>query len=463
MLRSSTLETGFSFRPPGPVVFTTVSLSVRTANRPTGAGFPGRHLVEGEAIGKKNPRKGDEEKDENEVLEEGTLARRSCSVRHRDTGVWVYQVEYSMAKILVTGGCGFIGRHVTEELLENGYDVRILDAMIDQVHADAEASVPDAAEVIRADVRDMAAVRTALEGVDGVLHLAAEVGVGQSMYEIARYVGGNDLGTAVLLEAMIDLPIRRIVVASSMSVYGEGRYETTAGEAQGLVRRKGSDIKAGLWDLQGPDGQPLVPIATDEEKPVDLASIYALTKYTQEKQVLIFGEAYGVEAVALRLFNVFGAGQALSNPYTGVLANFASRLANGQPPMIFEDGAQRRDFVHVRDVARAFRLALEQPQAPGHVINIGSGQAYTIAEVAALLADAMGVPEIAPDIMRKARSGDIRNCFADISKARELLGFDPAFRLETSLGPFAEWVRSTGAIDRGAEMKKQLEERGLVS
>lgn len=368
-----------------------------------------------------------------------------------------------MAKILVTGGCGFIGRHVTEELLENGYEVRILDAMIDQVHADAEASVPDAAEVIKADVRDMAAVRSALEGVEGVLHLAAEVGVGQSMYEIARYVGGNDLGTAVLLEAMIDQPIRRIVVASSMSVYGEGRYETTAGEAQGLVRRKGSDIKAGLWDLQGPDGQPLVPIATDEEKPVDLASIYALTKYTQEKQVLIFGEAYGVEAVALRLFNVFGAGQALSNPYTGVLANFASRLANGQPPMIFEDGAQRRDFVHVRDVARAFRLALEQPQAPGHVINIGSGQAYTIAEVAALLADAMGVPDIAPDIMRKARSGDIRNCFADISKARELLGFDPAFRLETSLGPFAEWVRSTGAIDRGAEMKKQLEERGLVS
>lgn len=368
-----------------------------------------------------------------------------------------------MAKILVTGGCGFIGRHVTEELLENGYEVRILDAMIDQVHADAEASVPDAAEVIHADVRDKAAVKAALDGIDGVLHLAAEVGVGQSMYEIARYVGGNDLGTAVFLEAMIDMPIRRIVVASSMSVYGEGRYETASGEAQGLVRRKGSDIKAGRWDLQGPDGQALMPVATDEEKPVDLASIYALTKYTQEKQVLIFGEAYGVEAVALRLFNVFGAGQALSNPYTGVLANFASRLANDQPPMIFEDGAQRRDFVHVRDVARAFRLALEQPQAPGHVINIGSGQAYTIAEVASLLAEAMGVPDIKPDILRKARSGDIRNCFADISKARELLGFDPAYRLENSLGPFAEWVRSTGAIDRGAEMRKQLEERGLVS
>jgi dTDP-L-rhamnose 4-epimerase len=368
-----------------------------------------------------------------------------------------------MATILVTGGCGFIGRHVTEELLENGYDVRILDALIDQVHGDAEASVPDAAEVFRGDVRDKSAVEKALEGVDGVIHLAAEVGVGQSMYEIARYVGGNDLGTAVLLEAMIGRPIRRIVVASSMSVYGEGRYRTADGDQLGFIRRKPERIRIGQWDPLSPDGRALIPIATDEEKPVDLASIYALTKYAQEKQVLIFGEAYGVEAVALRLFNVFGAGQALSNPYTGVLANFASRLANGQPPMIFEDGQQRRDFVHVRDVARAFRLALEKPNAPGHVINIGSGQAYTIAEVATLLAEAMGVPDIAPDIMNKARSGDIRNCFADISKARELLGFEPGYRLENSLEPFAEWVRSTGAVDRGAEMKRQLEDRGLVS
>ena len=368
-----------------------------------------------------------------------------------------------MAKILVTGGCGFIGRHVTEELLENGYEVRVFDALIDQVHGDVEVAVSKAAEVVRGDVRDKTAVEQALEGVDGVIHLAAEVGVGQSMYEIARYVGGNDLGTAVLLEAMIGQPIKRIVVASSMSVYGEGRYQSSDGSQLGVVRRRSERIKLGQWDPLSPDGQSLTPVATDEEKPVDLASIYALTKYAQEKQVLIFGEAYGVVAVALRLFNVFGAGQALSNPYTGVLANFASRLANKQPPMIFEDGKQRRDFVHVRDVARAFCLALEKPNAAGHVINVGSGQAYTIAEVAALLAQAMGVPEIAPDIMNKARSGDIRNCFADISKARELLGFEPQFRLENSLAPFAEWVRNSGAIDRGAEMKRQLEGRGLVS
>ncbi|ACE94376.1 MULTISPECIES: NAD-dependent epimerase/dehydratase family protein [Rhizobium] len=365
--------------------------------------------------------------------------------------------------ILITGGCGFIGRHVAAELLQSGYDVRILDALIDQVHADAEIVVPEGAEVVRGDVRDKDAVRAALANVDGVIHLAAEVGVGQSMYEIARYVGCNDLGTAVLLETMIGMPVGKIVVASSMSVYGEGLYLTAGGRRLGYVRRRSHHIKRGEWDPLGPDDEPLTPVATDEEKPVDLASIYALTKYAQEKQVLIFGEAYRLDAVALRLFNVFGAGQALSNPYTGVLANFGSRLANGQPPMIFEDGKQRRDFVHVRDVARAFRLALEKPAASGHVINIGSGQAYSIADVATLLADAMGVPEIAPDIMNKARSGDIRNCFADISKARELLGFEPRYHLENSLGPFVDWVRQTGAIDRGAEMKRQLEERGLVS
>lgn len=365
--------------------------------------------------------------------------------------------------ILITGGCGFIGRHVAEELLKNGYGVRIFDALIDQVHAETEVSVPDGAQVVRGNVMDKDAVRAALADVDGVIHLAAEVGVGQSMYEIARYVGSNDLGTAVLLEAMIGQPVQKIVVASSMSVYGEGLYLTADGQRLGFVRRRAHRVKQGQWDPVGPHEEPLAPIATDEEKPVDLASIYALTKFAQEKQVLIFGEAYGKDAVALRLFNVFGAGQALSNPYTGVLANFASRLANGQPPMIFEDGRQRRDFVHVRDVATAFRLALEKPAAAGHVINIGSGQAYSIADVATLLADAMGVPEISPDIMNKARSGDIRNCFADIAKARELLGFEPRYRLENSLGPFAEWVRETGAVDRGAEMKRQLEERGLVS
>jgi dTDP-L-rhamnose 4-epimerase len=368
-----------------------------------------------------------------------------------------------LKKVLITGGCGFIGRALTQELLSHGYEVRILDALIEQVHGGARPDILKSVELHRADIRDKEAVNLALEGIEGVFHLAAEVGVGQSMYEIARYVGVNDLGTAVLLEAMIGRPIERIVVASSMSVYGEGLYEQPDGSRLGNVRRNSARIATGNWDPVDESGASLSPVATDEEKPVDLASIYALTKYQQERSVMIFGGAYGIEAVALRLFNVFGPGQALANPYTGVLANFASRLANGQAPMIFEDGRQRRDFVHVRDVARGFRLAMEQAQAAGHVINIGSGQAYTITEVATLLAEAMGVSEIKPEILNKARSGDIRNCFADISKARELLGFEPQHRLEHTLGELAEWVQEVGAVDRSAEMKQHLEARGLVS
>ncbi|MES0025734.1 MULTISPECIES: SDR family NAD(P)-dependent oxidoreductase [unclassified Mesorhizobium] len=368
-----------------------------------------------------------------------------------------------MKRILVTGGCGFIGRHVAQELIEQDYSVRILDVLLEQVHACETVALPAGAELIKGDIRDREAVAKALEGVDAVIHLAAEVGVGQSMYEIARYVGTNDLGTATLLEALIKHPVERIVVASSMSVYGEGLYATSDGRRIDNARRKASDIKNGQWNPLSPEGEPLSPLPTDEEKPVDLASIYALTKYAQERAVLIFGEAYGIDAVALRLFNVFGAGQALSNPYTGVLANFASRLANGQRPMIFEDGEQKRDFVHVDDVARAFRLALQQRQARGHVINIGSGRAYAISDVARVLAEAMGTPDRSPELLGKARSGDIRNCFADISKARELLGFEPRQQLENSLADFVSWVRNSSAIDRGADMKRELEERGLVS
>lgn len=368
-----------------------------------------------------------------------------------------------MSQYLITGGLGFIGRHLADELLAAGHAVRILDSLVDQVHGGVRPPVPDGVEVIVGDCRDGARVRAALDGVTGVFHLAAEVGVGQSMYEIERYVGGNDLATAALLQAMIDRPVQRIVVASSMSVYGEGLYRTADGTRVEDARRNPSRARAGLWDLVDGDGRPLLPVATDEAKPVDLASIYALTKYVQERAVLIFGAAYGVEAVALRLFNVFGAGQALSNPYTGVLANFAARIINGEPPLVFEDGEQRRDFVHVRDVARAFRLAMERPHVAGAVINVGSGRSYTVAEVARHVAAALGRPDLKPEILQKARSGDIRNNFADITRARSLLGYEPREPLETSLEEFAAWVRRTGGSDRSAEMKRQLEARGLVS
>lgn len=397
------------------------------------------------------------------------MKKKPQTSRNNSTQVWFGGFfnpsrELSVNKrVLVTGGCGFIGRYVTSELLENGYQVRVLDSFVEQVHGQGDASIDPRIELLRGDVRDAMAMRPALDGIDMVVHLAAEVGVGQSMYEIARYVGANDLGTAVLLEEIARTQIQRIVVASSMSVYGEGLYEDQGGRLHNNVRRNLSRLGPSAWEPLDSQGHPLSPIATDEEKPVDLASIYALTKYAQERSVLIFAEAYRREAVALRLFNVFGPGQALSNPYTGVLANFASRLAAGQAPMIFEDGRQRRDFVHVRDVARAFRQALEKPQASGHVINIGSGVSWSVEEVARLLAEAMGVSEIAPEILQKARAGDIRNCFADISKARELLGYQPQFPLDQSLGELAAWVREAGSVDRGPEMRRQLEERGLVS
>lgn len=368
-----------------------------------------------------------------------------------------------MKRILVTGGGGFIGRHVVADLIRRNLEVRILDALVEQVHDNKEIDAPYGAEFMKGDVRNAGDVERALNGVDAVIHLAAEVGVGQSMYEIARYVGSNDLGTAVLLEGLLKQPVNRIVVASSMSVYGEGAYRTQDGSVVTNARRDPAQLKAGMWNPVCPEGAPLSPIATDEQKTVDLASIYALTKYAQERAVMIFGEAYGMHAVALRLFNVFGPGQSLSNPYTGVLANFASRLANGKQPMVFEDGNQMRDFVHVRDIARAFCLALETPQASGHVMNVGSGQSYAIADVASMLAEAMEVPELTPEIIGKARTGDIRNCFADIGKARELLGYEPEYRLEDSLDEIVTWVRRSSAVDRGGEMRQELESMGLVS
>ena len=367
-----------------------------------------------------------------------------------------------MTTVLVTGGCGFVGRHVARELIDAGHDVRLYDALIAQVHGEAAADLPEEATVIEGDIRDAERLAGAVRGCDAVVHLAAEVGVGQSMYEIARYVGTNDLGTAILLETVAANPVRRLVVASSMSIYGEGTSRLPTGDRFGSARRRKADLRAGRWEPVGPEGQPLEAVPTDEGKRPDLASIYALTKFQQERAALIFGAAYDIPTVALRLFNVFGPGQALSNPYTGVLANFAARLANGRRPTVFEDGRQRRDFVHVRDVARAFRLALGT-DAAGEVFNIGSGRAHSIAEGARLLARAMDRDALEPEILGRFRAGDVRNCFADISKARDLLGFVPEHRLEDTLGAFADWVGRTPSRDRGADMRGELELRGLVT
>ncbi len=366
-------------------------------------------------------------------------------------------------RILITGGAGFIGCHLIQALLARGDQVRVLDSLIDQVHAGRDPNpILRETELIRADVRDSAAVARALQGVDAVIHLAAEVGVGQSMYAIERYVGVNDGGTAVLLEALLAHPVRRLVVASSMSVYGEGLYRDAEGTLVQNAQR-GDRRQTGTWDPVDAQGRPLIPVPTPETKQPALASVYAISKFVQEQLALTVASAYGMQATALRLFNVYGPGQALSNPYTGVLAIFAATLLNGNAPQVFEDGAQLRDFVHVQDVVQAFLLALESPAAAGRVFNIASGRVVTITEIAEQMAAAMGRRDTRPVILGKARTGDIRHCFADITLARDVLGYTPRRHFGNSLGELADWVRRQQTIDRVAEARRELESRGLVA
>ncbi|WP_426958728.1 NAD-dependent epimerase/dehydratase family protein [Muricoccus radiodurans] len=367
--------------------------------------------------------------------------------------------------ILITGGAGFIGRHLARELLARGDEVRVLDSFIEQVHADRGADGLDLdVEVITGDVRDSDAVRRSLKGVDKVVHLAAEVGVGQSMYAVDQYVSVNDHGTAVLFQQLIDNPVRRVVVASSMSIYGEGLYRDSDGKLiEDAVRQPRRDANAS-WDPLDAKGHPMVPVPTPEWKRPNLASVYAITKFVQERLTLTLAPSYGMEASALRLWNAYGPGQALSNPYTGVLAIFAARLHNGQPPLIFEDGQQRRDFVHVEDVARAFVLALNEPGAVGGTFNIGSGVDRTVEAVAQDLATAMGRPGLAPEIAGKARAGDIRHNIPDISLARDRLGYEPIHTdFNADLAELAEWVGRQQAHDRVTDARKELELRGLVA
>jgi dTDP-L-rhamnose 4-epimerase len=366
--------------------------------------------------------------------------------------------------VLITGGAGFIGKAVCQELLQRGNRVRVLDSLIEQVHGpDAEVALDPEIEFHRADVRDGEAVAKALRGVDSVVHLAAEVGVGQSMYEVERYTSTNDVGTAVLFERLIDHPVRRVVTASSMSIYGEGLYRDAGGKLVEDAARGALHDGQAQWEPLDSQGRPLIPVATPEWKRPNLSSIYALNKYVQECTTHIMGKPYGIESVCLRLFNVYGPGQALSNPYTGVLAIFASRLLNGQPPMIFEDGEQRRDFVHVRDVARAFADALVLPEAAGGTFNVGSGQDRSVREVATELARAMGRNSIEAEIVGKSRTGDIRHCFCDTTLSREKLGFEAREDFGARLADLAEWVSSQTAVDRVDTARGELEARGLVA
>lgn len=369
------------------------------------------------------------------------------------------------ALVLVTGGAGFIGSHVANLLVESGARVRVIDALDAQVHGAQPRFPPHLhAEVerVEGDVRDRDALSAALKGVTHVCHLAAAVGVGQSMYEIERYVDINNRGTALLLETLMERPLQRLVVASSMSVYGEGLYRLPGADGSQYCQpqlRSRQQLSEGRWEIEAADGV-LEPVATPETKHVAPASVYALSKYDQEQMCLMFGSAYGVPTVALRFFNAYGPYQALSNPYTGVLAIFASRCLNRNSPLIFEDGMQRRDFVSVRDVARACQLALTT-SAVGEVFNIGSGEPRTVLDVANSVIDAVNAP-VKPSVTGKYRIGDIRHCFADISKAEQLLGYRPQVKFEDGLVELAEWLAGTSANDNFMRASAELDRRGLT-
>jgi dTDP-L-rhamnose 4-epimerase len=370
-----------------------------------------------------------------------------------------------MKKVLITGGAGFIGSHLADELLAHGYQVRVLDSLDPQVHGEQRRRpeyLAKEVELIVGDVNDRSKVDQAVKGVDAVYHFAAAVGVGQSMYEVAHYTRVNNLGTAVVLEALTQNPVQRLIVASSMSLYGEGLYKSESGVPRTVGERTLDQLKASRWEFTGEDGNVLQPMPTPETKQPALASVYALSKFDQERLCLMIGRAYNIPTVALRFFNAYGPRQALSNPYTGVLAIFAARLLNNNPPAIFEDGLQQRDFVSVHDLARACRLALETPEAAGEVFNIGSGQPLTVREVAAKLAKVVGKEAVRPEILGKYRVGDIRHCYADISKAQRVLGFTPQVRMDDGLAELSSWLASQAAVDRVAQASAELSARGLT-
>lgn len=366
--------------------------------------------------------------------------------------------------VLITGGAGFIGSHVASELLRAGYRVRVLDSLVTQVHGETPGRpgyLHKDAEFILGDVRNPEILDEALSGVDAVYHFVALVGVGQSMYQIAEYTSVNNLGTAVLLERVVKHRVSKLVVASSMSVYGEGMYVTPSGHPYEHAVRTIRQMKAREWGMTTPEGLPLQPVATPESKQPSLASVYALSKYDQEQMCLMVGRAYGIPTVAVRFFNAYGPHQSLSNPYTGVLAIFGSRLLNGKRPIIFEDGQQLRDFVSVYDVARACRLALEVNEAQDQVFNVGSGHKVTIEEVAHKLAKVLG-KKLEPEITGNYRVGDIRHCYPDMSLTRRVLGYKPAVTLESGMHDLAEWLDRQTAQDHFSEMQHELSSRGLV-
>jgi dTDP-L-rhamnose 4-epimerase len=372
----------------------------------------------------------------------------------------------SPSKVLVTGGAGFIGSHLVDRLVAEGRDVRVLDSLEPQVHGEAGGHRNEGAEYLEGTVLEADHVDTALEGVDAVVHLAAQVGVGQSMYEMARYVEENCLGTAALLERIAAHgEVGTLLVASSMSIYGEGQYACdSCGSDDVEVTRTLEDLEARRWEPRCVRcGGEVRPAPTTERKRLEPDSIYATSKRDQEELVLVFGRSHGIRSIALRLFNVYGPRQSLSNPYTGVAAIFSSRLLSGNRPTVYEDGRQSRDFVHVSDVARAFQLALDDERATDLALNVGTGRSTTVLDVAEVLASELGV-ELEPEVVNKFRHGDVRHCWSDISAIRDALGYEPSVDFRDGMRELVGWIKedSPEFEDRTAAAAGELEQHGLV-
>jgi dTDP-L-rhamnose 4-epimerase len=369
--------------------------------------------------------------------------------------------------ILVTGGAGFIASHLVDALIAQGCAVTIYDNLEPQVHGPTQA-LPSylnrEARFIRGDIRDRATLKQALEGIEVIYHQAALVGVGQSMYDVFRYTEINTLGGAMLLDILANEKhtVRKVIVASSMSIYGEGQYHCAMDGVVYPKLRPTVQLTERQWEMRCPKcGRVVKPEPTNEDKPLYPTSIYAINKRDHEEMFLSIGRAYNIPTVALRYFNAYGPRQALSNPYTGVAAIFSGRLLNGNPPLIYEDGNQSRDFTHVSDIVQANLLALEKDDANYEVFNVGTGRALTVRDVAEALSDHLGA-SIEPQIVGKFREGDIRHCYADISKARRLLGYEPKVRFEDGMSDLVNWVRQQSAEDHVALAVQELERRGLT-
>jgi dTDP-L-rhamnose 4-epimerase len=372
-----------------------------------------------------------------------------------------------MTQVLVTGGAGFIGSHLVDHLIEEGYDVTALDNLTDQVHDEKPSYLNDQATYVWGDIRDRDLVADLLEDTDVLTHQASAVGVGQSMYEIKKYVDVNSLGTATILDVIVnqEIDLEKIVVASSMSIYGEGAYYCpTCDETKYPVLREESQLSSGGWEHECKScGMELEQRPTSESKPLDSTSVYAITKKDQEQLCRSIGRAYEIPTVALRYFNAYGSRQSLENPYTGVCAIFSSRIKNDNPPLIFEDGQQTRDFIHVHDIARANRLAIESDLRDA-ALNIGTGEPKTITEIAETLIELYGKSDqLQPEIADEFRQGDIRHCFADTDRAAQELGFEAEVGFQEGMRELVEWGEAQRATDRFSEAQIELEEKGLVN